>query len=101
MMHRGFGSQHSASDNFHVAEGSAPLLDTHEVVRLATFDMFPATGHVEMAAYLRRRQVDRARPVPQQEPTERDGGEACGCRMVMAVAAMHLAIHAVLGSWPS
>ena len=31
-------SQHSPSDSFQVAEGSLPLLETHEVVRLAAFD---------------------------------------------------------------
>ena len=43
---QGKGGEHS------VAPGSLPLLATHAVVRMAAFDMFPATGHVEMGVYL-------------------------------------------------
>jgi hypothetical protein len=38
------------------AEGvRRPRLETHEVARIAALDMFPASGHVELAVYLRRR----------------------------------------------
>jgi tRNA (uracil-5-)-methyltransferase len=48
--------QFAGEGNFRVAEGSGGgLLETHELVRMAAFDMFPATGHVEVGVYLRRR----------------------------------------------
>ena len=98
-------SQHSPSGSFQVAEGSLPLLETHEVVRLAAFDMFPATGHVEMAVYLRRRCATAPYSAPKQkkEPQEQQRGEGqewgsntfykdFGCAVLMATAAIHLGL---------
>ena len=105
-------SQHSPSDNFHVAEGSLPLLETHEVVRLAAFDMFPATGHVEMAAYLRRRRATTSHSAAEQEHQMRQeqqgwGSGSCkavvcwGCGVVALLAAAQIGLRVSQGIRPS
>lgn len=95
--------QHAPSDSFQMAEGSMPLLETHEVVRLAAFDMFPATGHVEMAAYLRK----RATPTKQeQDPQNRQDQQSgqwgkrnstyykdCGCGALMVMAGVYVGLY--------
>ena len=108
-------SQHSPSDSFQVAEGSLPLLETHEVVRLAAFDMFPATGHVEMAAYLRRRRATtthsaskqahgrQERQMRHEQGWGRSGScqafAYCGCGAVALLAVAQLGLRGALG-WP-
>lgn len=77
--------QHSTADSFHVAEGSRPLLETHEVVRMAVFDMFPATGHVEMAVYLRKRSGACKQPEVVPGTLELAGCGLAGCAVAAAI----------------
>ena len=88
---------------FQIAEGSRPLLDTHEVRRVAVFDMFPATGHVEMAVYLRRRGSEiRELSSRRQERVETE--EAVGLeaetrsRICVAVSLVALILPCFIGS---
>ncbi len=82
-----------------------PLLETHEVVRLAAFDMFPATGHVEMAAYLRRRRTTTPHSAPRQKRELQDQRNEegqqwssgafykdCGCALLLVMAATHMGL---------
>ena len=82
---------------FHVAEGSLPLLETHEVVRLAAFDMFPATGHVEMAAYLRRRRATTSHSAAEQEHQMRQEPQGWGKRLLQSGCVLGLRRGGVTG----
>jgi hypothetical protein len=47
--------EHAPRDTWTASVGLRPLIETHEVVSMGIFDMFPATSHVEMAVRMRRR----------------------------------------------
>ena len=55
--------EHAPRDTWTASVGLRPLIETHEVVSMGIFDMFPATSHVEMAVRMRR----RPEPLPLRE----------------------------------